>query len=95
MIHQGLASTLGGLEGPHHCSTHTAVKQDGPQNQKASPPAQLCVEVVTQKRERAQTQRRAGGRHGVGKHTATHKVVPEDCHSRLEAEAETESCNEA
>lgn len=93
MVHQGLASMLGRLERPHHCSTHAAVKQDSPQNEETSPPAQLCVEVVTQERQNTQTQGSAHGRHGVGKRTAPHKVVPEDRHSWLEAEAETKTCN--
>ncbi len=50
MVHQRLASMLGGLEGPHHCAAHAAVKKDSPQNKETSPPAQLCVEVVTQER---------------------------------------------
>lgn len=83
---------LGGMEGPHHRSAHAAVQQDGPQNQEASPPSQLNVEVVTKERQSAQTQGSAHGRHGVGERTAPHKVVPEDRHSWLEAEAETETC---
>lgn len=89
MVHQGLASMPGRLEGPHHRAAHAAVEQHGPENEETSPPAQLCVEVVAQDRQSAQPQGSAYGGHGVGKRTAAHKVVAEDRHGWLEAEAET------
>lgn len=51
------------------------------------------MEVVSQDRQSAQSQGGARGGHGVGKYTATHKVVSQDCHSWLEAEAETKTWN--
>lgn len=84
-----------GLQRPHYSTAHTAVQQDGPQNKKASPPSKLYVEVVTQDRQSAQAQGCACGGHGIGKHTPTHKVMSQYCHSRLETETETKSWNKA
>lgn len=92
-VHQRLAAMLFGLKGPHHSAAHAAVQQDGAQDEKAPPPAELWVEVVSQERQSAESQGRSCGGHGVGKRTPTHKVVTQDGDGRLETEAEAESWN--
>lgn len=94
VVHRRLTPTPGDPQGSHHRPAHAAVQQDGPQHQEAASPAQLGVEEVPQDRQHAQPQGGAHGRHGVGERPPPHKVVSEDGHGRLEAEAEAEAWGE-
>ncbi|TNN22810.1 hypothetical protein EYF80_067075 [Liparis tanakae] len=95
VVHQRLAPAAPGRpQRPHDGAAHAAVEQHAAQHQEAAPPAQRGVQVVAQEGQRAQAQRRARGRHGVGEGAAPHEVVAEDGHRGLEAEAETQTCEE-